>query len=114
MTGGRTAIVAALVGGAIAIVLIGWYRAGVRQVDGETRFYVADNGPGFPPARAPDLFEAFGRLHGGGLSLNGIGLSIVRRIVEHHGGRAWAESDGRQGATFWFTLEGAARESRPT
>ena len=92
----------------------GKVEVGVRQVDGETRFYVADNGPGFPPARAPDLFEAFGRLHGGGLSLNGIGLSIVRRIVEHHGGRAWAESDGRQGATFWFTLEGAARESRPT
>lgn len=77
---------------------------GAQSVDGETRWFLRDNGPGFPPARAHELFEAFTRLHGGGLSHNGIGLSIVRRIVELHGGRVWAESDGMQGATFWFTL----------
>ena len=73
-------------------------------IDGGEAFYVEDNGPGFPPERAAELFRPFQRLHGGGLSHNGIGLSIVRRIVERHGGRVWAESPAGGGARFWFSL----------
>jgi signal transduction histidine kinase len=88
-------------------------RVGCRSVDGTTCFYVADNGPGFPPARAGELFQDFVRIHGQGLSHNGIGLAIVRRIVERHGGRVGAESDGRSGATFWFTLAPAPAPAPP-
>ncbi|HET7794288.1 MAG TPA: HAMP domain-containing sensor histidine kinase [Rhizobacter sp.] len=66
--------------------------------------YVADDGPGFDPARAAELFKPFKRLHDSRLSHNGIGLSIVHRIVERHGGKVWAESRPGAGATFWFTL----------
>jgi signal transduction histidine kinase len=70
--------------------------------------FVEDNGPGFPPEAAGRLFEPFGRLHEGTLSQHGIGLSIVRRIVERHGGRVWADSRPGQGAVFWFALPVAA------
>lgn len=77
---------------------------GRATIDGGEAFYVEDNGPGFPPERAAELFRPFQRLHGGGLSHNGVGLSIVRRIVERHGGRVWAESPAGGGARFWFSL----------
>jgi signal transduction histidine kinase len=82
----------------------GTVRVGARAQGGETVIYVADDGPGFEPARATDLFKPFRRLHDASLSHNGIGLSIVRRIVERHGGRVGAESRPGAGATFWFTL----------
>lgn len=71
--------------------------------------YVRDNGVGFDSRseRARHLGEPFQRLHGGRFSGNGVGLSIVKRIVERHGGRLWATSEPEQGATFYFTL-GAA------
>jgi len=56
--------------------------------------YVRDNGIGFEASRADALFEPFG-----------IGLSLVRRVVERHGGRVWADA-GAEGATFYFTLSG--------
>ena len=69
-------------------------------------FFVRDNGVGFDPAEAPRLFGMFQRLHAGGGV--GAGLAIARRIVERHGGRMWAEGVLGGGATFWFTLPGAA------
>ena len=69
-------------------------------------FYVRDNGVGFAPAEAQRLFKPFERLHGTRFEGFGVGLSIVRRIVDHHGGRAWAEGVPGQGATIWFTLGG--------
>ncbi|MHB1045669.1 MAG: sensor histidine kinase [Thermoanaerobaculia bacterium] len=66
---------------------------------------VVDDGVGFDPAHAGRLFRVFERLHGGeGDDGTGIGLAIVRRIVERHGGSVRAEGRPGQGATFAFSL----------
>jgi signal transduction histidine kinase len=69
--------------------------------------YVRDNGAGFDPAYTGNLFQPFQQLHGagdyGGTGI-GTGLATVRRIIERHGGRTWAEGAVGQGATFYLTL----------
>ena len=70
---------------------------------GQLVLSVHDNGVGFDMARADDLFQPFRRLHAG-YEGSGIGLTIVRRIVERHGGRTWAEGRPGGGATFYFSL----------
>lgn len=65
---------------------------------------VADNGVGFEPRAGAGLFEPFARLHGERYQGTGIGLTIVRRIVERHGGRVWAHGEPGAGASFSFTL----------
>jgi signal transduction histidine kinase len=68
-------------------------------------FYVRDNGVGFDPAHAELLFRPFQRLHTQReFPGTGIGLAIVRRITERHGGRVWAEGAVGLGATVSWTL----------
>lgn len=78
-----------------------------RLETGEAKtFFVRDDGPGFEPAAAQDLFKPFHRL-GTDVPGLGVGLATVDRIAQRHGGRAWAESRPGEGAAFCFTLEGA-------
>ena len=68
-------------------------------------FFVKDNGVGFDPANAEKIFEPFARGHANSsFDGMGIGLSVVRRAVERHNGRVWAESEPDKGASFFFTL----------
>ena len=84
---------------------------GVEQSGAEIALFVRDNGIGIDPRNQPKLFGLFEKLDSG-MEGDGIGLALVKRIVEVHGGRIWAESAGPgQGATFRFTL---AKTRRPT
>jgi signal transduction histidine kinase len=73
--------------------------------DGQIMVVVRDNGVGFDQARAGKLFQPFQRLHTTAeFEGAGIGLAVVHKIVDRHGGRVWAEGHTGHGASFYFTL----------
>ncbi|WP_426178047.1 ATP-binding protein [Massilia sp. TWR1-2-2] len=80
------------------------------DMQGQAIYYVADNGIGIQAKHYNHIFKLFKRLHGhdgyGGGS--GAGLTIVRKLVEQHGGQVWVDSLAGQGSTFYFTLPGRA------
>jgi signal transduction histidine kinase len=75
-----------------------------RRVDGGVRIEVQDDGPGIAAEYQPRLFEKFYRVPGSAPGGAGLGLSIVRDVVEAHGGKVGVQSTPGAGATFWIEL----------
>ncbi|MCP3958602.1 MAG: hypothetical protein GY719_12185 [bacterium] len=85
---------------------IGWRRDGAEPVAGDPIFFVHDDGIGIEPEYHDKIFGLFERLDPA-VEGTGVGLALVKRIVEVHGGRIWVESEGAgRGSTFCFTLPG--------
>ncbi len=80
-------------------------QVGSLHKNGQTVFYVRDNGAGFEPGRAVNLFTPFVRLHSQeDFPGTGVGLATAKRIIERHAGKIWAEGEQGKGACFLFTL----------
>jgi signal transduction histidine kinase len=106
------------------IIEVGWRSSeaeqGNEQTAGDLRiYYVKDNGLGIDPEHLPKIFLAFQRLHPHVAPGEGIGLPLVRRMVERHGGRIWVESAVGQGSIFYVSLlaqplDGAVANGQPS
>jgi signal transduction histidine kinase len=83
------------------------------EEDGMPILYVRDNGIGIQPEHHERIFGLFNKLDIKSDG-TGIGLALVKRIVEVHGGRIWVESEVGKGSTFFFTLPISAEDKEAT
>ena len=82
----------------------GFIRVSAKHVGGFVCFRVSDTGPGLPASQLCSVFDRYWQAEPGSSSGVGLGLYIVKGIVEAHGGQVWAESPAGEGASFYFTL----------
>jgi signal transduction histidine kinase/DNA-binding response OmpR family regulator len=91
----------------VALIEIGGY-----PEENESVYYVRDNGIGFDMAFQDKLFSVFQRLHGEEYDGTGIGLALVKRIMNRLSGQVWAEAKINEGATFYFSLPSPTPQGR--
>jgi len=78
---------------------------GCQSMDNECQFFIKDNGPGISSSYHKKVFQLFQRLDNKpDIDSVGIGLALVKKIIEQHGGMVWLESEEDKGATFFFTI----------
>ena len=90
---------------------IGTTSQNVDGIESASTFYVKDNGLGIAEAYLPKVFAIFQRLHSEVAAGEGVGLALVRRVVERHGGKVWVESTEGVGSTFFVSLPAAVKSS---
>jgi light-regulated signal transduction histidine kinase (bacteriophytochrome) len=97
----------------IGSTFIGPSESAPPEAHGRLAIYVRDNGIGIAEPQQKNVFQVFKRLHGPGEfgGGSGIGLAVVKRVIERHGGAVWIESQPEIGTTFYFTLETNSNEN---
>jgi signal transduction histidine kinase len=89
-------------------ISIGTLESSAAEDAGRVTYFVRDNGMGIPAHLHGKLFVAFQRLHGNASPGEGIGLALVRRVLDRNGGRIWVESTAGAGSTFFVALPAVA------